>query len=953
MADEQARGVDRVQHATMGEYVVALHDFEPVGGNTTCLSFRAGQEIRVLNRDSTGWWDGELDGRRGWFPSNYVKVSEEEGCPRVMVSLYHALLVLNTSVHASRVSHYQPSTACVISSVRTVLTATDCLHKTAPALARFPHLARARADVLQELGRLVAASKKASGDVEDARATDGMLRAGDAVFACCRRYVEVAVSCGVHVAGRERRDSASVDSLSSDEPEPIPSGHVPSAQLLSALRTTHDHLLSIIAAFIGHVHSHSRASHASSKGHLIKMTRETVDKVRQVLTIVCAVCDHPAVIGPERVALAAAKDALHAATSVLVEAVKRMLQPPTNREEEEKALAVQAATGTLRAGGDCVTAVRSCLTRRTGYDTDGLVFDIPAPPSVSDNRSMRSPTPSDTDSDPSEHADPDASVLVHPSSPSPLPSLLDSPSQPSEPAPDTPHSPDFDDDTESLMVEPSAESFHFALEPKSLPPVPQPADLLAVRSVHPHDVAYNTDGTLIGATLDALLEMMTAQDRTPDPKLTATFFISFRLFTTPLELVDVLHRRWDMRPPSDTYSPDEYDIWCRERLEPVRLRVYNFIKTWLDAHWQPSTDAVALAKLRDFVSSTAASMNPQAVQRLVDLLTQREPTAASDARLMAQANAMAARARSIERTRSKNSHAAAPTPVLSKSLFAQLRSAAYPSINVVDFDPLELARQFTIMESRLYSKILPEEILHVGLRSAAERGNSIRAMSTLSTAITGWVTETILDEPDTKKRTALLKLFIKIAGHCDDLNNFSTLRSILAALDSSTISRLSKTWIGLSTKNKARLENLRKLTDHTRNHYEYRARLRSVHGHAVPFLGLYLTDVTFCREGNSDNRVSPGDPSRTLLNFDKYRRLAAIAEDVQRFQVAYNLIEVPEVQKYLEFSFEKVKKSGNDLHDLYRRSLLVEPRQPADTLEQKAGTIKSSELFGWASRDRS
>lgn len=34
-------------------------------------------------------------------------------------------------------------------------------------------------------------------------------------------------------------------------------------------------------------------------------------------------------------------------------------------------------------------------------------------------------------------------------------------------------------------------------------------------------------------------------------------------------------------------------------------------------------------------------------------------------------------------------------------------------------------------------------------------------------------------------------------------------------------------------------------------------------------------------------------------------------------------------------------------------SLLVEPRQPADNMEHKTGTMKSSELFGWASRDKS
>lgn len=65
------------------EFVLAMHDYAPQSGNATCLSFRAGQIIQVHNRDSSGWWDGELEGRRGWFPSNYVNaelvsLTEEE-----------------------------------------------------------------------------------------------------------------------------------------------------------------------------------------------------------------------------------------------------------------------------------------------------------------------------------------------------------------------------------------------------------------------------------------------------------------------------------------------------------------------------------------------------------------------------------------------------------------------------------------------------------------------------------------------------------------------------------------------------------------------------------------------------------------------------------------------------------------------------------------------------------
>lgn len=80
------------------EYVLAMHDFAPQQGSTTCLSFRAGQVIHVLNRDSSGWWDGELDGRRGWFPSNYVTsdvgLLTEEELPQASVSAHFRLRAL-------------------------------------------------------------------------------------------------------------------------------------------------------------------------------------------------------------------------------------------------------------------------------------------------------------------------------------------------------------------------------------------------------------------------------------------------------------------------------------------------------------------------------------------------------------------------------------------------------------------------------------------------------------------------------------------------------------------------------------------------------------------------------------------------------------------------------------------------------------------------------------------
>jgi len=74
--------------------------------------------------------------------------------------------------------------------------------------------------------------------------------------------------------------------------------------------------------------------------------------------------------------------------------------------------------------------------------------------------------------------------------------------------------------------------------------------------------------------------------------------------------------------------------------------------------------------------------------------------------------------------------------------------------------------------------------------------------------------------------------------------------------------------------------------------------------------------------------------------------LAMIVQDVQRFQsVPYNLHPVPEIQKYLTHVIENAK-STSDLHDLYRRSLILEPRQASDA----APPDTKSGLLGWATR---
>jgi son of sevenless-like protein len=53
-------------------YVRALYDYD--ADDRTSLSFHERDVIQVITQLESGWWDGVINGVRGWFPSNYCQV---------------------------------------------------------------------------------------------------------------------------------------------------------------------------------------------------------------------------------------------------------------------------------------------------------------------------------------------------------------------------------------------------------------------------------------------------------------------------------------------------------------------------------------------------------------------------------------------------------------------------------------------------------------------------------------------------------------------------------------------------------------------------------------------------------------------------------------------------------------------------------------------------------------
>ncbi|KAI0598775.1 ras guanine nucleotide exchange factor domain-containing protein [Biscogniauxia sp. FL1348] len=463
-----------------------------------------------------------------------------------------------------------------------------------------------------------------------------------------------------------------------------------------------------------------------------------------------------------------------------------------------------------------------------------------------------------------------------------------------------------------------------------------------------HELMVNNGGQVIGGSLPALVERLTTHESTPDAVFVSAFYLTFRLFCTPTQLAEALIERFD-------YVGEAPDV-----SSPVRLRVYNVMKGWLESHWRESTDHEALPIIQNFAECKLKPILPPAGRRLMDL-TERVSSADGSlvprlVPLMAKSNASGASFVPADMP--------LPLPILSKSQQSLLNNwktgGSCPTI--LDFEALEIARQLTLKQMSVFCSIMPEELLgSQWMKNGGADSPNVKAMSSFSNDLSNLVADTILQYPEVKKRAAMIKQWIKIAQHCFDLNNYDGLMAIVCSLNSSIINRLRKTWDTVSPRRREALKALQTVVDPSSNHKALRARLQNHVPPCLPFLGMFLTDLTFNHDGNPPTKqlhsAGSNDQGLEVVNFDKHCRTAKIIGELQRFQIPYKLSEVADLQEWIQAQVVRVREldQSNVQVSYYRKSLLLEPREVAlrTPVEGPAATpLGAARGFGWMSRDR-
>ncbi|CDM31185.1 hypothetical protein CBS147339_116 [Penicillium roqueforti] len=425
-----------------------------------------------------------------------------------------------------------------------------------------------------------------------------------------------------------------------------------------------------------------------------------------------------------------------------------------------------------------------------------------------------------------------------------------------------------------------------------------------LKMAHEGEVFYDNKGDLPilkCGTLAGLVEHLTRHDKL-DASFNNTFLLTYRSFTTATELFELLVQRFNVQPPFGL-NQDDMQMWIDRKQKPIRFRVVNILKSWFDHFWMEPNDELHMDLLRrvhTFTSDSIATTKTPGTPTLLAVIEQR---------LRGQDTTV----KRLVPTQST----AAPTPIIPKNM---------KKLKFLDIDPTEFARQLTIIESRLYSKIRPTECLNKTWQKKVgpdepEPSPNVKALILHSNQLTNWVAEMILAQGDVKKRVVVIKHFVNVADKCRNLNNYSTLTSIISALGTAPIHRLGRTWGQVSGRTSAVLEQMRRLMASTKNFGEYRETLHLANPPCIPFFGVYLTDLTFIEDG-----IPSLTPSE-LINFNKRAKTAEVIRDIQQYQnVPYLLQPVGELQDYILSNLQ----GAGDVHDMYERSLEIEPRERED-----------------------
>lgn len=422
-------------------------------------------------------------------------------------------------------------------------------------------------------------------------------------------------------------------------------------------------------------------------------------------------------------------------------------------------------------------------------------------------------------------------------------------------------------------------------------------------------------GVLMGATLNRLVEQLTNIERV-DVDFMDMFLLQYASFCPAATLFAKLCERYDV-PRNASLTEKEFVFTIQK---PLQLVVLNVLREWLMRHVDLEDVTALMPALKSFVERVQADGHTSQASRLAETL-QRLAAAADSSR---QANAFSAD--SVVESNRAPTRSALDRELLRTSLTNMLDLAASDGEAAqLKLDEASLARQITLRDHPVYAAIEPRELLHQAWTRPKLYARCPHVLGFIErfNRLANWVSISVLREETVRERVRVLGSLIKLGECFSDVGNFNGVMAVIVGLNNAAVSRLKWTKLRLPRRFSKMLAALEATMSMSSSFKTYRAALtamRETQQPALPYIGVFLTDLVFLEDGNPDTIQPDGVP---LLNVDKRRAVYTNIKHVLHWRTAQFAFTVDAAaQAWLDSQMQSIV----DENELFRLSLLREPR---------------------------
>jgi len=404
------------------------------------------------------------------------------------------------------------------------------------------------------------------------------------------------------------------------------------------------------------------------------------------------------------------------------------------------------------------------------------------------------------------------------------------------------------------------------------------------------------EGTAAGAaaalkagTLNHIVQRVTS-DQSYDNHFLFTLITMHKSFCTSQELFSKLVERYHV-PPGAVAS---------NRIAAIRLKVGIVIKYWVESQFA-DFDQWLLAELRKLMEDMKRDGHGSLVAALEEEI-RRQKDAEVALQRQQQQQAAAAMATTL-----------VPTPQDATETCGELFAEASEA---------DVAAQFTLIDAELFRAIKPSELVNQNWSKKSTRHESPTVLSIIAryNTVALWVATTVLSQLVVAQRAKTVTKFILIADHLRRMQNFNSMMGIIAGLTQASVARLTHTWGAVKAPHLALFEQLQDVMSPTGSFKNYRDALSKLSGFTLPYLGTYLSDLTFMGDGNPDT-VDGVSVGTKLINFKKRELIYGVISQL-RMHVQGKLDIAP--KEPLRSALVALPHCVDDV--LYDVSIQLEPR---------------------------